>query len=152
VWRWRLKHSRITYRVLAVLCTILSLLIVYSEVILPVNLANPDIQYSVFGNAVEYFDTFAARHVRRCAVLCCAVLCCAVLCCAVLCCAVLCCAVLCCAVALPLRVVRWVSATMSGVLLPQIFALIPLLYIAWCTFICIFRFKLFGLLELSANQ
>jgi hypothetical protein len=34
----------------------------------------------------------------------------------------------------------------------HIVSLIFLLYICWCTFLCIFRLKLFGLLELSGNR
>lgn len=34
----------------------------------------------------------------------------------------------------------------------HIVSLVFLLYICWCTFLCIFRLKLFGLLELSGNR
>ena len=34
----------------------------------------------------------------------------------------------------------------------QVFSLLTLLYICWCTYLCIFRIKLFGLLELCGNK
>lgn len=47
------------------------------------------------------------------------------------------------------------GGTLKGVdsfMWKHIVSLVSLLYLCWCTFLCIFRFKFFGLLELSGNR
>jgi hypothetical protein len=94
VWRWRLEFAHTGYRILAVVCGMLSVLVLYCEIALPYN-ANATKNISALGLLLEAVPGFFPR---------------------------------------------------------QVLALLPLLYICWCTYLCVFRIKLFGLLELSGNR